>query len=201
MLINMCVSILKAFAFIDSRQNAVLIHSTIINRALTACMIVIFDGNPHNSLWMKEPYSILVRLYDNGFRTEAPLTLEYIGSALAEMERQLKAGAQGVSFVGGLHQHQRGTQVCTETRSNDDATGNTTVFDRNEDSTQREETFERLSRSLLPAVQLELRTAEAPQSVSVMERASAGLSWDQQELYLPLDTPIPRDLSAMLAPH
>ena len=202
MLINMCVSILKAFAFIDSRQNAMLIYSTINHRALTACMIVILDGNPHNSFWMKEPYSILVRLYDKGFRTEAPLTLEYIGSALTEMERQLEARAQGVAFVEGLRQHQRGTQLRTETRSNDDATSNTTVFDRNQDSTQREETFERLSRSPLPAVQLELRTAEASQSVSVMERASAGLSWQQQyDLYVPLDTPIPRDLSTMLAPH
>ena len=80
-----------------------LIHSTIIHRALTACMIVILNGNLHNSSWMKEPYSILVRLYDKGFRAEAPLMLEYIGSALTEMERQLEARTQGVAFVGGLH--------------------------------------------------------------------------------------------------
>ena len=57
-------------------------------------MILTLDRDPHNSFWIKESYSILVRLYDKGFRTEAPLALEYIGSALTEMERQLQVRAQ-----------------------------------------------------------------------------------------------------------
>lgn len=113
--IGLCLHILKAFAFIGSRQKAMLICSTIIREVLTVCWILILNGDPYNSFWIKEPFSILVHLYDKGLGSGALCVLTHISSALKNMEEQLEAQAQGMAFVGGSQQHQGGMESHADT--------------------------------------------------------------------------------------
>ena len=135
LVIDACVSILRAFMFFYHRQKAVLICWTMGQQAFNACMILILDawetGNDHDEWWINQAYGVFVELHNKGVHKLAEMAVHRISSGLVMLEERRRERAQGMMSASRQQQQQPALQLDTAAMtdfSGDAVMGNTGMF-------------------------------------------------------------------------